>query len=99
MSYGLYSDQNRRSVGPDLGPNVCKGYWQTKIISSKRRVTVSTVSTLAEPIASREMFMNFITLVGSLSRCSDDENGNNIAESSDLYGHYITIERNKVADN
>ena len=38
-SNGLYPDQDRRSVGSDLGPTVCKGYQQTsKVAADKERV-------------------------------------------------------------
>ena len=37
-SNGLDPDQDRRFVGPDLGPNCFKGYQQTtKVASSKAR--------------------------------------------------------------
>ena len=36
MSNSLDPDQDRHSVGPELGPNVCKGYQQTtKTAASK----------------------------------------------------------------
>ena len=39
VSNGLDPDQDRHSVGADLGPNVCKGYQQlTKVAVSKERV-------------------------------------------------------------
>ena len=39
LSNGLAPDQDLYSVGPDLGPSVCKGYQQTtKVTSSKERV-------------------------------------------------------------
>ena len=44
MSNGFDPDQDRHSVGPDLGPNVCKGYQQTtKIAASTERVMGNTV--------------------------------------------------------
>ena len=40
MSNSLDPDQDRHSVGPDLGQTVCKGYQQTtKVATSKERVT------------------------------------------------------------
>ena len=42
MSNDLDPDQDRRSVGPDLGPTVCKGNQQmAKVTTSKERVKIS----------------------------------------------------------
>ena len=39
MSNSLDPDQDRRSVSPDLGETVCRGYRQmTKVAASKERV-------------------------------------------------------------
>ena len=37
----LEPDEDRRSFGPDMGPNLCKGYQQTtKVAASKERVNL-----------------------------------------------------------